>query len=170
MKNKLRKIITKKLFKTNKNNKTNYYEKDSIIKENINNNENAYLQVIENDLLLELETTDNSLDTIVSNELNNCDKEFDNNNFLKDGKYLNILSNSYVFMKYVIDKDFNNLAYIDTSNIDEKILTKIIDYACNIVYDLRKENNNIMFDIEGIFKTSHIINNEYFNLCLKYLK
>ena len=63
--------------------------------------------------------------------------------------------NKTIFIKYVIDKDFNNLAYIDTSNI---------------VYDLRKENNNIMFDIEGIFKTSHIINNEYFNLCLKYLK
>ena len=72
-------------------------------------------------------------------------------------------------MKYVIDKNFNNLAYIDTSMIDEKELEKIINYAFRMVYFIRGDNKTLNFDLEGYFNNSMIINNDYFKECLKSL-
>lgn len=94
---------------------------------------------------------------------------FDNESFLRDGKYPIILSNSYRFMRYVIDKNFNNLAYIDISLIDDKGLKRIINYAFRMVYYIRGNNKNLNFDIDGYFKDSDIIHNEYFQECLRCL-
>ena len=94
---------------------------------------------------------------------------FNNNVFLRDGRYPIILSNSYLFMREVIYKNFNNLAYVDTSMIDKQVLKKIINYACRTVYYLRGDNKNLSFDIDGYFKDSMIIHNEYFRECLKSL-
>ena len=94
---------------------------------------------------------------------------FDNEVFLRNGKYQIALSNSYLFMREAIYKNFNNLAYIDTSMIDEKILTKIINYACRTVYYIRGDDKRLTFDIDGYFKNSMIINNEYFLECLRSL-
>lgn len=102
-------------------------------------------------------------------EINNKTYEFDNSNFLINNKYPIHLSNNYLFMKYVIDKNFNNLAYIDTSMINNNDLNKIINYACKMVYYIRGNNKNLNFDLEGYFKDSDIINNDYFQECLKSL-
>lgn len=96
--------------------------------------------------------------------------KFNNNNFLRNNKYPTTLSNSYKFMRYVIDQDINNLAYIDISNIDNNSLKKIIDYTFRKVYYLQKEGHNITFDLNGVFNNSAIIHNEYFKECLKYIK
>ncbi len=95
--------------------------------------------------------------------------KFDNKYFLRNNKYPVILSNSYKFMRYAIDQDINNLAYIDISNIDNKSLEKIINYTFRKVYYMQKEGYNITFDIDRIFSNSDIINNEYFKECLKYI-
>ena len=95
---------------------------------------------------------------------------FQNNYFLRNGRYPRILSRNYNFMRYVIDKDYNNIAYIDTNFIEEDTLKKIIDYAFRKVYYMQQEGKNEFFDLENIFQNSDIINNEYFKLCLKYLK
>lgn len=95
--------------------------------------------------------------------------EFDNNDYLIDNKYPIILSNSYRFMRYVIDKNFNNLAYIDTSMIDKRELKRIINYAFKMVYYIRGKNKRLNFDIEGYFKNSKIIEDEYFKECLRSL-
>ena len=60
------------------------------------------------------------------------DYEFVNEDFLVKGKYPIPLSNSYRFMRLVIDKNFNNLAYIDLSMIDRRELIRIINYAFTI--------------------------------------
>ena len=94
---------------------------------------------------------------------------FDNSVFLRDGRYPIILSNSYLFMREVIYKNFNNLAYIDTSMIDKQVLKKIINYACRTVYYLRGNDKRLSFDLDGYFKNSMIIQDEYFRECLKSL-
>lgn len=95
--------------------------------------------------------------------------EFDNESFLRNGKYPIPLSNNYRFMRYVIDKNFNNLAYIDISMIDNKELKRIINYAFRMVYYIRGNNKNLNFDLDGYFKNSSIVSNEYFQECLKSL-
>ena len=94
---------------------------------------------------------------------------FDNECFLRNGKYPVVLSNSYRFMRYVIDKNFNNLSYIDISMIDNKELKRIINYAFRMVYYIRGNNRNLNFDIDGYFKDSDIIHNEYFQECFRSL-
>ena len=92
--------------------------------------------------------------------------EFSNDDFLVNGKYPIPLSNSERFMRYVIDKNFNNLAYIDTSMIDKRELKKIINYACRMAYYIRGNNKNLTFDIDGYFKGKPILEDEYFKECL----
>ena len=106
---------------------------------------------------------------IILKEIEDKSFEFKNDNFLINNRYPIPLSNSYKFMRYVIDKNFNNLAYIDTSMIDEKELEKIINYAFRMVYFIRGDNKTLNFDIDGYFNNSMIKNNEYFNECLKSL-
>ena len=110
--------------------------------------------------------------TVVDNILKIIDRkgyEFNNSDFLVDNKYPIALSNHYRFMRYVIDKNFNNLSYINTSMIDNRELKRIINYACKMVYYIRGNNKNLTFDIDGYIKNSDIIKNEYFLECLKSL-
>lgn len=110
--------------------------------------------------------------TVVENILKEIEDkkfEFSNNDFLVDGKYPTSLSNSYRFMRYVIDKNFNHLAYIDISMINKDELKRIINYAFRMVYYIRGNNKNLNFDIEGYFKGSPILEDEYFQECLKSL-
>ena len=70
----------------------------------------------------------------------------------------------------MIDKNFNNLSYIDTSLVDKRELKRIINYAFRMVYYIRGRNKNLNFDLnEEYFKRSMIINDDYFLECLKSL-
>ena len=102
-------------------------------------------------------------------EKTKIDYNFNNEEFLINNKYPIPLSNSYRFMRFVIDKNFNHIAYIDTSMIDKRELKRIINYAFRMVYFIRGQNKNLNFDFEGYFKESTIINDEYFKECLKSL-
>ena len=53
--------------------------------------------------------------------------------------------------------------------IDKKELERIINYAFRMVYYIRGENRNLNFDIDGYFKGTDILENEYFQECLKNL-
>lgn len=97
------------------------------------------------------------------------DYEFHNEEFLINGKYPIPLSNSYRFMRFCIDKNFNNLAYIDLSMMDKRELKRIINYAFRMVYYIRGNNKKLNFDFEGYFKNSDIIHDQYFQECLKSL-
>ena len=103
-------------------------------------------------------------------EKSKIDYDFKNDDFLVNGKYPVVLSNSYRFMRYVIDKNFNHIAYIDTSMIDKRELKRIINYAFRMVYFIRGKNRNLNFDLDEVyFKNSSIINDEYFQECLRSL-
>lgn len=106
---------------------------------------------------------------VIIKEIDKKDFSFDNECFLRNGKYPIIFSNNYRFMRYVIDKNFNNLAYIDSLNVDDKTLKRIINYAFRMVYYIRGNNGNLNFDIDGYFKNSDIINNAYFKECYRSL-
>lgn len=95
--------------------------------------------------------------------------EFKNEDYLIDNKYPIPLSNSYRFMRYVIDKNFNNLSYIDISMIDKRELKRIINYAFRMVYYIRGNNKKLNFDLEGYFQNTAIIEDPYFQECLKSL-
>ena len=103
------------------------------------------------------------------NELEKNEYEFNNDNYLVNGRYPIILSNNYRFMRYVIYKNFNYLAYIDTSCIDKETLKRIINYAFRTVYYIRGNDRRLSFDIDGYFRNSMIIDNEYFLECLNCL-
>lgn len=105
------------------------------------------------------------------NELEKTDIEykFNNDSFLIDGKYPIPLSNSYRFMRFVIDKNFNHVAFIDTSMIDKRELKRIINYAFRMVYFIRGGNKKLNFDFEGYFKNAKILEEEYFQECLRSL-
>ena len=102
-------------------------------------------------------------------EKTKIDYEFKNDDFLIEGKYPIVLSNSYRFMRYVIDKNFNNIAYMDISMIDKREKMRIINYAFRMVYYIRGKNKSLNFDFDGYFKNSEIINDEYFQECLNSL-
>lgn len=103
------------------------------------------------------------------NELERNEFEFNNDDYLVNGRYPIVLSNNYRFMRYVIYKNFNYLAYIDTTCIDRRELKRIINYAFRTVYYIRGEDRRLNFDIDGYFKNSMIIDDEYFLECLKCL-
>lgn len=102
-------------------------------------------------------------------EIEKKEYEFHNEDFLINNKYPIPLSNSYRFMRYVIDKNFNYLSYIDISMIDKQELKRIINYACRMVYYIRGDNKKLSFDIEGYFKETDILKDEYFQECLNSL-
>jgi len=103
------------------------------------------------------------------NELERYQGDFNNDDYLVNGRYPIVLSNNYRFMRYVIYKNFNYLAYIDTSCIDRRELRRIINYAFRTVYYIRGEDRCLNFDIEGYFEDSMIIEDEYFIECLRCL-
>ena len=103
------------------------------------------------------------------NELEKNEYVFDNDDYLVNGRYPIILSNNYRFMRYVIYKNFNYLAYIDTSCIERDTLKRIINYAFRTVYYIRGNDRRLSFDIDGYFRNSMIIDDEYFLECLKCL-
>lgn len=103
-------------------------------------------------------------------EKTKIDYKFNNVDFLIEGRYPVVLSNSYRFMRFVIDKDFNNIAYMDISLIDKREKIRIINYAFRMVYYIRGKNKSLNFDLnEEYFKRSMIIKDEYFIECLKSL-
>ena len=102
-------------------------------------------------------------------EKTKIDYEFKNDDFLIEGKYPIVLSNSYRFMRYVIDKNFNHIAYMDISMIDKREKMRIINYAFRMVYYIRGKNKSLNFDFDGYFNNSEIINDEYFLECLRNL-
>ena len=73
-------------------------------------------------------------------------------------------------MKYILDYDYNYLAYIDPDVMNKDILIDIINYAFTKVYYLKVKNNEIDFDINNMFKKSKIIKNSYFKECYSYIK
>lgn len=103
------------------------------------------------------------------NELEKYQGDFNNDDYLVNGRYPIVLSNNYRFMRYVIYKNFNYLAYIDISCIDRRELKRIINYAFRTVYYIRGEERSLNFDIEGYFEGSMIIEDEYFLECLECL-
>ena len=72
-------------------------------------------------------------------------------------------------MRYVIDKNFNNISFMDISMIDKRELKRIINYAFRMVYFIRGNNKRLNFDFEGYFQNSEITKDEYFQECLKSL-
>ena len=103
------------------------------------------------------------------NELERYQGDFYNDDYLVNDRYPIVLSNNYRFMRYVIYKNFNYLAYIDTSCIDKRELRRIINYAFRTVYYIRGDEKRLNFDIEGYFVDSMIIEDEYFLECLRCL-
>lgn len=118
----------------------------------------------------QLKSSRNVVENIVDElEKTEPEYEFDNNDYLIANKYPIPLSNSYRFMRYVIDKNFNNIAFIDISMIDKRELKRIINYAFRMVYYIRGNNKNLNFDLEGYFQNSDILEDPYFQECLKSL-
>ena len=109
---------------------------------------------------------------LVENSVNELEKyqgDFYNDDYLVNGRYPIVLSNNYRFMRYVIYKNFNYLAYIDTSCIDKRELRRIINYAFRTVYYIRGDDRSLNFDLEGYFENSMIVSDEYFQECLRCL-
>ena len=116
----------------------------------------------------------NSSRLVVENIVNELEKtkpeyEFKNENYLINGKYPIPLSNSYRFMRFVIDKNFNNIAFLDISMLDKRELKRIINYAFRMIYFIRGNNKKLTFDFDGYFQHSDILNNDYFQECLRSL-
>lgn len=103
------------------------------------------------------------------NELEKNEYDFNNDDYLVNGRYPIVLSNNYRFMRYAIYKNFNYLAYMDTTCTDKHDLKRIINYAFRTVYYIRGEDKSLNFDIEGYFRNSMIIDDEYFLECLNCL-
>lgn len=95
--------------------------------------------------------------------------EFNNDYLLRHDKYPKQISNNYELMKYIIDQDYNYLAYIDPEVTDKDILIDIINYAFTKVYYMKVKNNEVDFDINNMFKKSSIIKHSYFKECYSYI-
>ena len=162
-------------YRKRKFNIKNYLDENGYICSNLASNKYMLSYLIKNDnkvfKYIDFVTLSNSRDVVdvILKEISNKTFEFDNKNFIINGKYPIILSNSFGFMKYVIDKNFNNLAYMDISMIDNDTLRKIINYAFRMVYYIRGNNKSLNFDLDGYFYNSDIVNNSYFQECLKSL-
>lgn len=95
--------------------------------------------------------------------------EFNNDYFLRKGFYPKQIANNYELMKYILDYDYNYLAYIDPDVMDKEILIDIINYAFTKVYYLKVKNNEIDFDITNKFKNSKMVKHSYFKECYSYI-
>ena len=72
-------------------------------------------------------------------------------------------------MKYILDQDYNYLAYIYPEVTNKDILIDIINYAFTKVYYMKVKNNEVDFDINNMFKKSSIIKHSYFKECYSYI-
>ena len=120
--------------------------------------------------LIDFNKCSDEISDVILSETKVYNFEFDNKLFLRKGKYPKQIANNYELMKYIIDQDYNNLAYIDTDNIDNDNLIDIINYAFTKVYYMKIKNSEIDFDIDNIFKNSSIIKHDYFKECYSYIK
>lgn len=166
----LKKIISIVLSKTKKNNnfnnyieKTMEYDNNLVFNTQINDLKKSSIEAIEDNN--KVFTKDDLNELLINMKTYNF--KFNNDDYLRDGKYPKILSESSEFMRYVIDKDFNNLSYIDT-DIDKDYLIHIMNYTFRKVYYLKKADHEINFDKEK-FINSLIIKEDYFNECMKYI-
>ena len=126
------------------------------------------VKVVQHINFFDLNNSRSVVDSIMK-EIEDKNYEFCNDDFLVNGKYPIPLSNSYQFMRYVIDKNFNHLAFMDISMIHKDELKRIINYAFRMVYYIRGNNRNLSFDIDGYFKGTDIFLNDYFQECLRSL-
>lgn len=153
----------------------NYLDENGFVCNNLVENKYMLAYLIRNDnkvfQYIDFIAISNSRDVVevILKEIHKKNFEFDNDSFLVDGKYPVVLSNNYRFMRYVIDKNFNNLSFIDISLIDDKTLKRIINYAFRMVYYIRGNNKELNFDLEGYFSNSQIVHNDYFQECLHSL-
>lgn len=143
-------------------NKEIYTDRESL--SNAIRNDNSYIKNIDFNYNYNFNIVD-----LILEEIKIYNYKFNNEDYLRDGKYPIILSNNHSFMKYVIDKDFNNIFYIDSSNMDKNEINGIINYTFKKLYSLKEKDKNITFNLDK-FKNSDIVNNNYFIECLKYIK
>lgn len=143
-------------------NKEIYTDRESL--SNAIRNDNSYIKNIDFNYNYNFNIVD-----LILEEIKIYNYKFNNEDYLRNGKYPTILSNNHSFMKYVIDKDFNNIFYIDSSNMDKNEINGIINYTFKKLYSLKEKDKNITFNLDK-FKNSDIVNNNYFIECLKYIK
>ena len=143
-------------------NKEIYTDRESL--SNAIRNDNSYIKNIDFNYNYNFNIVD-----LILEEIKIYNYKFNNEDYLRNGKYPTILSNNHSFMKYVIDKDFNNIFYIDSSNMDKNEINGIINYTFKKLYSLKENDKNITFNLDK-FKNSDIVNNNYFIECLKYIK
>lgn len=141
----------------------NQLNKDSI--SNLIRKDNSYIKNIDFNIKYDFDIVD-----LMINEAKIYNFKFNNDYFLREGKYPSILCENHQFVKYVIDKDFNNIFYINTRNLDEVEIRQIINYTFRKIYLLQKSDSNITFNKLNKFCNNDIINNSYFKECLKYIK
>lgn len=139
-----------------------YTDRESL--SNAIRNNNSYIRNIDFNYNYNFNIVD-----LILEEIKIYNYKFNNEDYLRNGKYPTILSNNHSFMKYVIDKDFNNIFYIDSINMDKNEVNGIINYTFKKVYFLKEKDSNIKFNLDK-FKNSDIVNNNYFIECLKYIK
>ena len=143
-------------------NKEIYTDRESL--SNAIRNDNSYIKNIDFNYNYNFNIVD-----LILEEIKIYNYKFNNEDYLRNGKYPTILSNNHSFMKYVIGKDFNNIFYVDSSNMDKNEINGIINYTFKKVYSLKEKDSNIKFNLDK-FKNSDIVNNNYFIECLKYIK
>ena len=139
-----------------------YKDRESL--SNAIRNDNSYIKNIDFNYKYDFNIVD-----LILEETKIYNYKFNNEDYLRNGKYPIILSNNHSFMKYVIDKDFNNIFYIDSSNMDKNEVNSIINYTFKKVYSLKEKDKNITFNCDK-FKDSNMMSNSYFIECLKYIK
>lgn len=139
-----------------------YIDRESL--SNAIRNDNSYIKNIDFNYNYNFNIVD-----LILEEIKIYNYKFNNEDYLRNGKYPIILSNNHSFMKYVIDKDFNNIFYVDSSNMDKNEINGIINYTFKKLYSLKEKDKNITFNLDK-FKNSDIVNNNYFIECLKYIK
>ena len=139
-----------------------YTDRESL--SNAIRNDNSYIKNIDFNYHYNFDIID-----LILEEIKIYNYKFNNEDYLRDGKYPIILSNNHSFMKYVIDKDFNNIFYVDSFNMDKNEINGIINYTFKKVYLLKEKDKNITFNCDK-FKDSNMMSNSYFIECLKYIK
>ena len=139
-----------------------YTDRESL--SNAIRNDNSYIKNIDFNYHYNFDIID-----LILEEIKIYNYKFNNEDYLRDGKYPIILSNNHSFMKYVIDKDFNNIFYVDSFNMDKNEINGIINYTFKKVYFLKEKDKNITFNCDK-FKDSNMMSNSYFIECLKYIK
>lgn len=72
------------------------------------------------------------------------------------------------FMHYILEKDYNNIAYVDDNLISKEQLENILDYAFTLLYNKKKKN--IKEDFTENVKNSNIAKNEYYKQCYCYIE